>query len=1082
MKIKTNKSGILIILSMLFALCVSLGIVFSNRTVTASASTTPKYTLTVSGTIGSGTWGGSVTSDVTDVTSVTIKNGIGNVNDTISFYMSGTTVLGTSVLANDTYITFSDVKLSSSASDCKITVLNMSDTTVASGTGSLSSTLSDGRYKIKFDVSRSGGSGYTKWSGAGNVYTYVTVDTTKPTISGASTSTSYYKTSAFTVSASDSTSGLGNLYVKTPTSGSFSAVGSSKSVSASDANGLYCFYAIDKAGNQSATYYVYFDNTKPAGVIKSSSGTTLTGTYTNTAFNYTVNDSESGINYVQYMKPNSTSWASYTSGTTIATTDTNGKYQFRAVDKAGNYSITVSITLDTVKPVGALYSGATAVTSGTKSTASYIKYVASDSLSGINAVYVKKLEATSYVTYANGEQITENGTYSFYCMDNAGCRSDTLTISLDNTKPTLSLSSGSFGGTFSDSFSVSATDNIGGTKLYYKTPDSSSFIQASGTTMSIPKTMPDGTYKFYAVDGYGNTSATYSVTLSIAAPVAQIIRASDGTKRCIIWTDSNCSGALDGESYVNGTWINTEGSHTFVLTNDAQRSSTYTFTIDHYYKVSSVVSPTCTADGYTVYVCDNCGGSYKANYVSKLGHNYVVTKEVESTCTDEGYSVYSCTNCGDSYNDDVVSANGHDYGSWYTVKDSTCLDTGIKRRDCISCGTYETGIIEAKGHNYVSAVTEPTCTEQGYSTHVCSRCSDTYIDSYVDAHGHNYVATVTEATCTERGYTTQTCIDCGDSYIENYTDAHGHTYGAWKIAKNATCTESGLRYKTCTVCGYKYNEAIPALGHDYEAEVIEPTCVDKGYTTHICSRCGVGYNDTFIDALGHDYQQIRVEPTCAEEGYIGQRCSRCGDTYKTEILKATGHTYVEEYVEATCTEEGCIRHICLACGFEYKTDIVNPSGHSLETHVLLAATCEESGERYYGCTRCDYERIDEIPAKGHNYELAQEENVDGVIKRTYICTTCTDSYVQDMGAEYQEVSNYVEYLFDEYSPYMIWVFLATAGVWSLAMGIAIIIAQKNEDKAKAKKMLINYGIGLIVIFVILVAAPLLVKGIAALVT
>lgn len=251
---------------------------------------------------------------------------------------------------------------------------------------------------------------------------------------------------------------------------------------------------------------------------------------------------------------------------------------------------------------------------------------------------------------------------------------------------------------------------------------------------------------------------------------------------------------------------------------------------------------------------------------------------------------------------------------------------------------------------------------------------------------------------------------------------------------------------------------------------------------NICSRCGVGYNDTFVDALGHDYQPIKVESTCVEEGYIGQRCTRCGDTYKTEILKPAGHTYVEEYVEVTCTEEGCIRHICLACGFEYKTDIVNPSGHSLETHVLIAATCEERGERYYGCTRCDYESIDEIPAKGHKYELAQEENVDGVIKRTYICTTCTDSYVQDMGAEYQEVSNYVEYLFDEYSPYMIWVFLATAGVWSLAMGIAIIIAHKNEGKAKAKKMLINYVIGLIVIFVILVAAPLLVKGIAGLVT
>ena len=80
------------------------------------------------------------------------------------------------------------------------------------------------------------------------------------------------------------------------------------------------------------------------------------------------------------------------------------------------------------------------------------------------------------------------------------------------------------------------------------------------------------------------------------------------------------------------------------------------------------------------------------------------------------------------------------------------------------------------------------------------------------------------------------------------------------------------------------------------------------------------------------------------------------------------------------------------------------------------------------------------------------------------------------------VSNFVDDLIDQYAPYMLMVFLATAGVWSIAMGIAIIIATKNEDKAKAKKMLVNYGIGLIVIFAILVAAPYLVKGIAALVT
>ena len=86
-----------------------------------------------------------------------------------------------------------------------------------------------------------------------------------------------------------------------------------------------------------------------------------------------------------------------------------------------------------------------------------------------------------------------------------------------------------------------------------------------------------------------------------------------------------------------------------------------------------------------------------------------------------------------------------------------------------------------------------------------------------------------------------------------------------------------------------------------------------------------------------------------------------------------------------------------------------------------------------------------------------------------------------MGDQYEEVSNYVEYLFEQYSPYMVYVFLATAGVWSIAMGIAYIIARKNEEKEKAKKMLVNYGIGMIVIFAILIAAPLLVRGIAALI-
>ncbi len=107
---------------------------------------------------------------------------------------------------------------------------------------------------------------------------------------------------------------------------------------------------------------------------------------------------------------------------------------------------------------------------------------------------------------------------------------------------------------------------------------------------------------------------------------------------------------------------------------------------------------------------------------------------------------------------------------------------------------------------------------------------------------------------------------------------------------------------------------------------------------------------------------------------------------------------------------------------------------------------------------------------------------DGFTSRTYTCRECGDSYTQELGNQYEEVANYVEYLFEQYSPYMIWVFLATAGVWSIAIGVAIILAHKNEDKEKAKKMLVNYIVGIIIIFTILIAAPLLIRGIAALVT
>ena len=74
------------------------------------------------------------------------------------------------------------------------------------------------------------------------------------------------------------------------------------------------------------------------------------------------------------------------------------------------------------------------------------------------------------------------------------------------------------------------------------------------------------------------------------------------------------------------------------------------------------------------------------------------------------------------------------------------------------------------GHTYESAITAPTCTEQGYTTHTCTVCGDSYTDSYVDAIGHNYESVVTAPTYEEQGYTTYTCTNCGHSYTADYVD------------------------------------------------------------------------------------------------------------------------------------------------------------------------------------------------------------------------------------------------------------------------------------------------------------------------
>lgn len=54
---------------------------------------------------------------------------------------------------------------------------------------------------------------------------------------------------------------------------------------------------------------------------------------------------------------------------------------------------------------------------------------------------------------------------------------------------------------------------------------------------------------------------------------------------------------------------------------------------------------------------------------------------------------------------------------------------------CTGSDNIEDG--EKHNHTYEEIVTEPTCTEKGYTTYTCS-CKDSYVGNYVDALGHKY--------------------------------------------------------------------------------------------------------------------------------------------------------------------------------------------------------------------------------------------------------------------------------------------------------------------------------------------------------
>jgi succinate dehydrogenase/fumarate reductase cytochrome b subunit len=78
-----------------------------------------------------------------------------------------------------------------------------------------------------------------------------------------------------------------------------------------------------------------------------------------------------------------------------------------------------------------------------------------------------------------------------------------------------------------------------------------------------------------------------------------------------------------------------------------------------------------------------------------------------------------------------------------------------------------------------------------------------------------------------------------------------------------------------------------------------------------------------------------------------------------------------------------------------------------------------------------------------------------------------------------EIVDKLKILMDSFWVYIVIALAAVVVVWGAYIGIKIAIAHKNEEKINARDMVKNLIIGIIIIFVVAMGAPLLINGLSA---
>jgi len=199
---------------------------------------------------------------------------------------------------------------------------------------------------------------------------------------------------------------------------------------------------------------------------------------------------------------------------------------------------------------------------------------------------------------------------------------------------------------------------------------------------------------------------------------------------------------------------------------------------------------------------------------------------------------------------------------------------------------------------------------------VCSRLGcDAVGTRYLPAHNSWDAGVVTEPTCTEEGFTTYTCRfiwDCGLTKTDNFVPALGHNFNQWdkKAIQERTCTVEGIYEWPCTNngCSEVYEEIVPGFhfmnDRNYDWSVWKlvneaATCTEDGFYGYVCNECAeVAEDAETIPALGHNWDEgVYTNPTREADGYTTYNCM-VDDCGAVDVVTDQGSQWVVTGVTA----------------------------------------------------------------------------------------------------------------------------------------------------------------------------------------